>query len=146
MFRGLGTKILSNGMQGLMFNVLWRMGMDWCAPGGPARSFLLATGSFCEAVCVLTFGDNVQRCDTGAGVQVGAVRAESSALAAEAAAVRKQLGRWRRWGHVLFNHTPCTLVRRPRRGPRLWGRQAALPLLECTLLCHAIRKRAVEIV
>lgn len=32
MFRGLGTKILSNGMQGLMFNVLWRMGMDWCGP------------------------------------------------------------------------------------------------------------------
>jgi hypothetical protein len=29
LFRGLGTKILSNGMQGLMFNVLWRMGMDW---------------------------------------------------------------------------------------------------------------------
>jgi hypothetical protein len=28
LFRGLGTKILSNGMQGLMFNVLWRMGMD----------------------------------------------------------------------------------------------------------------------
>jgi hypothetical protein len=29
MFRGLGTKILSNGMQGLLFNVLWRMGMDY---------------------------------------------------------------------------------------------------------------------
>lgn len=28
-FRGLGTKILSNGMQGLLFNVLWRMGMDY---------------------------------------------------------------------------------------------------------------------
>lgn len=31
MFRGLGTKILSNGMQGLLFNVLWRMGMDYYA-------------------------------------------------------------------------------------------------------------------
>jgi hypothetical protein len=30
-FRGLGTKILSNGMQGLLFNVLWRMGMDYYA-------------------------------------------------------------------------------------------------------------------
>jgi hypothetical protein len=29
MFRGLGTKILSNGMQGLLFNVLWRLGMDY---------------------------------------------------------------------------------------------------------------------
>lgn len=29
MFRGLGTKIISNGIQGLMFNVLWRMGMDY---------------------------------------------------------------------------------------------------------------------
>lgn len=31
MFRGLGTKIISNGMQGLLFNVLWRMGMDYYA-------------------------------------------------------------------------------------------------------------------
>jgi hypothetical protein len=29
LFRGLGTKILSNGIQGLLFNVLWRMGMDY---------------------------------------------------------------------------------------------------------------------
>ena len=28
-FRGLGTKIISNGLQGLMFSVLWRMGMDY---------------------------------------------------------------------------------------------------------------------
>lgn len=27
-FRGLGTKIISNGMQGLLFNVLWKLGMD----------------------------------------------------------------------------------------------------------------------
>uniref|UniRef100_A0A7S2FX32 ADP,ATP carrier protein n=1 Tax=Florenciella parvula TaxID=236787 RepID=A0A7S2FX32_9STRA len=27
-FRGLGTKIISNGAQGLLFNVLWRYGMD----------------------------------------------------------------------------------------------------------------------
>jgi hypothetical protein len=31
MFRGLGTKIISNGVQGLMFNVLWRLGMDYYA-------------------------------------------------------------------------------------------------------------------
>lgn len=31
LFRGLGTKIISNGMQGLLFNVLWRMGMDYYA-------------------------------------------------------------------------------------------------------------------
>jgi len=29
MFRGLKTKILTNGMQGIMFTVLWRLGMDW---------------------------------------------------------------------------------------------------------------------
>ena len=28
LFRGLGTKIISNGAQGLLFNVLWRYGMD----------------------------------------------------------------------------------------------------------------------
>lgn len=27
--RGLKTKILANGMQGMLFTVLWRMGMDW---------------------------------------------------------------------------------------------------------------------
>ncbi|WPT11624.1 hypothetical protein PSENEW3n2_00005124 [Picochlorum sp. SENEW3] len=27
--RGLKTKILSNGLQGLLFSVLWRMGQDW---------------------------------------------------------------------------------------------------------------------
>jgi len=26
--RGLTTKILSNGLQGLMFSVLWRLGQD----------------------------------------------------------------------------------------------------------------------
>lgn len=26
--RGLQTKIISNGLQGLMFSVLWRMGQD----------------------------------------------------------------------------------------------------------------------
>ncbi len=29
--RGLKTKILSNGLQGLMFTVLWRMGQDYWA-------------------------------------------------------------------------------------------------------------------
>jgi hypothetical protein len=29
MVRGLGTKILANGMQGIMFSVLWRFGQDW---------------------------------------------------------------------------------------------------------------------
>lgn len=28
MFRGLKTKILTNGIQGIMFTVLWRLGMD----------------------------------------------------------------------------------------------------------------------
>ena len=27
-FRGLMTKIISNGCQGILFNVLWRMGQD----------------------------------------------------------------------------------------------------------------------
>ena len=27
--RGLKTKILSNGLHGLMFSVLWRLGQDW---------------------------------------------------------------------------------------------------------------------
>ena len=27
--RGLKTKILSNGLQGLLFSVLWRLGQDW---------------------------------------------------------------------------------------------------------------------
>lgn len=27
--RGLSTRIVTNGMQGLMFNVMWRMGMDY---------------------------------------------------------------------------------------------------------------------
>ena len=27
-FRGLQTKIISNGLQGLLFNVLWKMGQD----------------------------------------------------------------------------------------------------------------------
>ena len=29
MGRGLKTKIISNGMQGLMFSVLWRLGQDY---------------------------------------------------------------------------------------------------------------------
>jgi hypothetical protein len=29
MGRGLKTKILSNGLQGLLFSVLWRIGQDW---------------------------------------------------------------------------------------------------------------------
>lgn len=29
LFRGLGTKILSNGLQGLTFNVLWKLGQDY---------------------------------------------------------------------------------------------------------------------
>lgn len=29
MGRGLGTKILSNGLQGMMFTVLWRLGQDY---------------------------------------------------------------------------------------------------------------------
>ena len=29
--RGLKTKILSNGLQGLMFTVLWRLGQDYYA-------------------------------------------------------------------------------------------------------------------
>ena len=28
LFRGLMTKIISNGCQGILFNVLWRMGQD----------------------------------------------------------------------------------------------------------------------
>ncbi|KXZ41947.1 hypothetical protein GPECTOR_237g559 [Gonium pectorale] len=28
-FRGLGTKIISNGVQGIMFSVLWRLGQDY---------------------------------------------------------------------------------------------------------------------
>lgn len=27
--RGLSTRIITNGLQGLMFNVMWRMGMDY---------------------------------------------------------------------------------------------------------------------
>ena len=30
-FRGLSTKILSNGVQGMLFSVLWRLGQDWMA-------------------------------------------------------------------------------------------------------------------
>ena len=30
-FRGLGTKLISNGLQGMMFSVLWRMGQDYYA-------------------------------------------------------------------------------------------------------------------
>ena len=29
MFRGLGTKIISNGIQGMMFSILWRLGSDY---------------------------------------------------------------------------------------------------------------------
>jgi len=29
MFRGLKTKILTNGLQGILFSVLWRLGMDF---------------------------------------------------------------------------------------------------------------------
>jgi hypothetical protein len=29
--RGLKTKIIANGMQGMLFSVLWRMGQDWLA-------------------------------------------------------------------------------------------------------------------
>lgn len=29
--RGLGTRIMTNGLQGIMFNVMWRMGMDYFA-------------------------------------------------------------------------------------------------------------------
>ena len=29
MFRGLVTKIISNGCQGILFSVLWRMGQDY---------------------------------------------------------------------------------------------------------------------
>jgi hypothetical protein len=29
--RGLKTKILANGLQGMMFTVLWRLGQDWMA-------------------------------------------------------------------------------------------------------------------
>lgn len=29
--RGLKTKILSNGLQGIMFTVLWRLGQDYWA-------------------------------------------------------------------------------------------------------------------
>lgn len=29
LFRGLGTKIISNGVQGLLFSVLWRLGQDY---------------------------------------------------------------------------------------------------------------------
>jgi len=31
LIRGLGTKILANGLQGMMFTVLWRLGQDWWA-------------------------------------------------------------------------------------------------------------------
>ena len=31
MFRGLVTKIISNGCQGILFSVLWRMGQDYLA-------------------------------------------------------------------------------------------------------------------
>jgi len=27
--RGLSTRIITNGMQGIMFNIMWRMGMDY---------------------------------------------------------------------------------------------------------------------
>ncbi|KAG1662774.1 hypothetical protein FOA52_006800 [Chlamydomonas sp. UWO 241] len=30
-FRGLGTKLITNGIQGVMFSVLWRLGMDYMA-------------------------------------------------------------------------------------------------------------------
>jgi hypothetical protein len=32
--RGLKTKILANGLQGMLFTVLWRMGQDWLAANG----------------------------------------------------------------------------------------------------------------
>eukprot|EP00983_Pelagomonas_calceolata_P091821 1157594-Pelagomonas_calceolata.AAC.1 len=31
MGRGLGTKLISNGMQGILFSVLWRLGQDYYA-------------------------------------------------------------------------------------------------------------------
>ena len=36
--RGLGTKILSNGVQGMFFSVLWRMGQDYMAKAESAHS------------------------------------------------------------------------------------------------------------
>ena len=30
-FRGLGTKLITNGIQGIMFSVLWRLGQDYMA-------------------------------------------------------------------------------------------------------------------
>lgn len=38
--RGLGTKIISNGMQGLMFSVLWRLGTLSCASHCCAPKFV----------------------------------------------------------------------------------------------------------
>ena len=32
--RGLKTKLISNGLQGLMFSVLWRIGQDYMAKAG----------------------------------------------------------------------------------------------------------------
>ena len=34
MFRGLVTKIVSNGFQGILFSVLWRLGQDYLASKG----------------------------------------------------------------------------------------------------------------
>ena len=31
LFRGLVTKIISNGCQGILFSVLWRIGQDYIA-------------------------------------------------------------------------------------------------------------------
>ena len=30
-FRGLGTKLITNGIQGILFSVLWRLGQDYLA-------------------------------------------------------------------------------------------------------------------
>lgn len=30
-FRGLGTKLITNGIQGILFSVLWRLGQDYIA-------------------------------------------------------------------------------------------------------------------
>ena len=38
MGRGLKTKIISNGIQGLMFSVLWRLGQDYYAKQEAAQA------------------------------------------------------------------------------------------------------------
>lgn len=37
-FRGLGTKIVSNGLQGLLFTVLWKWGADIINKGSGRRA------------------------------------------------------------------------------------------------------------